>query len=78
MLESHTARLRNAAWSASWQLRSVGVKDLQHDGMLADLLAYRGQASEKKRARRELTPAQKFDKLWGRAEKKRAAGKLKG
>lgn len=77
MLESHAARLREAAWAASWQLRSVGVKDLQHDAMLADLLAYRGQAGVTKRARRELTPEQKFEKMWGRTEKKRTAGKLK-
>ncbi|MEG9430756.1 hypothetical protein [Terriglobus sp. ADX1] len=67
--------MAHLAWRASWQLRSAGARDVSAETMLGDLRYFESALGKPKR--RELTAEEKFEKLWGRAEKKRTAGKLK-
>ncbi len=67
---SRSLRMREIAWSLSHQLVAAGCE--------AEKVTPAKLLGEKEpRRRREMAADEKFEKMWARAEKKRAAGKLK-
>jgi hypothetical protein len=73
--DSQLESMRRIAWRACWQLRSAGARDVEPEAMLGDLIHF--ERSFGKPKRRVLTAEEKFEKMWSRAEKRKAAGKLK-